>query len=219
MSDDDAVASFVIDYELSASDLSEWAGEEPSLRRRRRSSAITMTLVLAAACAGTITWLVLRHQLLACVSAQPAARFAPVHVWIWQCDPGTPSALSWNDAELVAAVVVLWSLGVSFAAKFWGASPRRQAGHIMARPGAAGRYRAEITLDGVTSVSPEGETTHQPWSMFSSVRETDQLFLLVGHSAAVAGLMLPKRGLSDPASVPRLSEFLRASATGRGHSS
>jgi hypothetical protein len=212
MSDDDAVASFVLDYELSADDLSEWIGAEPSARRRRTSAAVMMTVWLVLACAGTVTWLVIRHGLLACVSTAPTLRSGPPQAWIWRCHGGSPSGLLGSNAVLVAAVVVLWSLGVTNSVNFWRASPTRQASKMIASPGAAGRYREEISRAGVTSVSPEGVTTHLPWSVVTSVRETDQRFFLFG-SAAQARLMLPKRGLTEPMSVPQLSDFLRASAS------
>jgi hypothetical protein len=96
---------------------------------------------------------------------------------------------------------------------FWRATPAYQARRWLAEPGAAGRYRDEVATAGITAFGPDGVISYLPWSAVHGIRETEQRFFVLGPNARIRSV-LPKRGLSDPASVVRLGDFLRGSARG-----
>ena len=71
-------------------------------------------------------------------------------------------------------------------------------------------------------LSSDGTQLRLPWSEVSGMDETPRLLLLT-LTGNRPGMMFPKRGLGDPASVPRLREYLaarvspRATPPARGH--
>jgi hypothetical protein len=58
-------------------------------------------------------------------------------------------------------------------------------------------------------LSHDGTQLRMPWSEFSGMDETPRLLLLT-LTRNRPGMMFPKRGLGDPAAVPRLREYLAA---------
>jgi hypothetical protein len=81
---------------------------------------------------------------------------------------------------------------------------------LLKRKGLPGRYRYELTADGITYAHPDGAIAYFPWPVFTAVRETRERFVLHGRQYGW-GWVLPKRALADPSSVQQLGEFLRAS--------
>lgn len=213
MSGEFATEAFVLEYDISADDLRDWVRADRRAARWRIISAVSMTFWLLCAVAGTVAAVVIRHDLASCVSAGPTTQYSPVTVWVWQCQPGSPGDLLWQGAELVAAVVVFWCVGLSDALNFWRSTPQKRARRWIKQPGTAGRYKDEVSTAGVTTTAPDGTCTHIPWSAIAGVRETDQRFLILGPGPRVRRV-LPKRGLTDPMSAPKLGEFLRASCRG-----
>jgi YcxB-like protein len=71
-------------------------------------------------------------------------------------------------------------------------------------------------------LSRDGTQLRLPWSEVSGIDETPRLLLLT-LTGSRPGMMFPKRGLGDPAAVPRLRKYLaarvgpRATRAGGGH--
>ena len=68
--------------------------------------------------------------------------------------------------------------------------------------------RDDIRADGLL-LSRDGIQLRLPWSEFTGMDETPRLLLLI-LAASRPVFMFPKRGLGDPAAVPRLREYLAA---------
>jgi hypothetical protein len=65
-----------------------------------------------------------------------------------------------------------------------------------------------VYADGLL-LSRDGTQLRMPWSEFTGMDETPRLLLLT-LAGNRPGFMFPKRGLGDPAAVPRLREYLAA---------
>ena len=213
MSDDEMSVAFTLDYQISADDYAELVEVERSASRWRPISNALTAVILISACVGTFLTVRDFSKLGSCVNAEPAPSYAPVRVWIWQCNTAaTPGGVVGDEAGLFAADTLLWYIGISGALGSWLRRPQRQARRLMRRPGVPGRHLDQIAEDGVSATGPTGIIVYIPWSAVTGMRETDQRFFLLGPGTRISSV-LPKRGLLDPASIPRLADYLRARTT------
>lgn len=209
MSGDETPASFALDYEMSAADLTEWlAVDGPAKWRRITGLASTAIMVVGAVVLVVVTTRV-HGEFTSCLQGSNSPAGAPLQVWVWMCQPTSPSGAVWVDAGLLAGTALVSLLAVDSAWRAWRRRRARYVRRWIALPGVAGRHRDEIEADGVTGIGPDGVITFIPWSAVTGIRETAERLYLLGPGTRVRS-MLPKRGLSDPASAPLLAGFLRA---------
>jgi len=211
MSNDDMTVSFVVDYELSVDDLREGDIVARSAARRAKPLVIKWFLPVISLVLAAVTVFV-NEKLAGCFIAISTPRQAVVQAWVWRCQPAySPNDLVWNNAGLFAADGAVWAITLIDLARGWARLPRWMLRRFMKTRGLQGRYRYEVTADGLTSAAPDGTIAYIPWPVFTTVRETRERFFLFGRRYRTVSV-LPKRALSDQSSVQQLGEFLRASA-------
>jgi hypothetical protein len=153
-------------------------------RRRRQVRALIVTVPVAAFCVAVIA-----------LTAGSPASGAPD--WLYAAD---------------AAGLALLAIQLRAA---WRLSPKRLAWIIWrANPGYRGRHLEEIDERGVTWTAPSGSQVFVPWTVVTSVCETERAFHLMDSSGSVRS-SLPKRGLASPDLVPVLRDLLSSSARSR----
>ncbi|MGW7543756.1 hypothetical protein ACWGKQ_21970 [Streptomyces sp. NPDC054770] len=126
-------------------------------------------------------------------------------------------AWQWWIPALVLAMVLVRFVVRSFAVTSR-QSLRRRARAIRRRsPRMRLAHETEIGPDALT-ISMEGRTVVHAWSQFGSFTESDRQFVLLD-PAGHATVLLPKRGLSDPALAPVCRDLLTRYIAGTSASS
>jgi hypothetical protein len=187
----DAGPAFSLEYSLKADDLTDLHSTDDKLRSRR----------------GFLAWLV---ALCIAVAMFP----------IIQRVQGVWSLGSRDAVAYISMLVVMLTLAIGIGLAWWRMEPSRLARlNYKRHPEIHGRHRDDIGPGGVTVISPDGSQTFTPWSAIASIRETSQAFVLRDGNGE-ARVVLPKRGLHDPALIPALGNYvLEAVGTHRPTSS
>jgi len=179
---------FSLSYELRPEDLQQLVSGRARARRKDRRTRVIAALILFALFGVVFTVYTVALDLPS-VGPDPA---------------GAPS---W----MYAVDVLLWSLIIMDVRAAWRLSPARVARRAWERrPQIHGHHRDLVDQAGVTAVGPDGSWVMVPWANVRSVDETGEAFKLIGRDDATR-IVLPKRGLPDPGSVPALREFLNRS--------
>jgi hypothetical protein len=191
MPDPDRRARFSLDYELQPSDLAEFYRMDRARRRRR-----TRVLVSLAA------WGIL------------AVAFTAITVAL--NEPSVVRDSSGAPGWIFAVDIISWSIAAGSARIAWRLSPRALIRRVWnASPGLRGRHRDEVSMAGVTSITPAGGETFIPWANFGRIRETEDAFIFLGAKFGRPMCALPKRGLARRDQVPALRQFLEEAVGGQ----
>jgi YcxB-like protein len=182
--------AFSIEYSLKADDLTDLYTTNDKLRMRRSVQACGLGLCTAAA-----IFLIIQGVL---------------GVW----SPGSRVAIPFFS---LIGVMLILAIGAGRA--WWRLEPSRLARlDYNQHPEIHGRHRDDIGSEGVTVTSPDGSQIFIPWSAIASIRETGQAFVLRDGNGE-ARVVLPKRGLHDPALIPALGRYLRDAVGTHRHTS
>ncbi|HKB30716.1 MAG TPA: YcxB family protein [Streptosporangiaceae bacterium] len=187
MADKSAVSLFTLRCELDRDDVRDVMAASRLLTILRRSWMV--------ACAVLVALLAELVVLLRLVISRP---------------PGHTAFHGPVRLELVVGVaccvlLVCWSV-----LRVWRLSPGPQASDALARRvWQRGAHQYELSADGVTWRAPDRSLTFVPWSVFSGIRETERLFLLLDQRGRHVRGFIPKRGVGEPARVAELGRFVR----------
>ena len=108
---------------------------------------------------------------------------------------GEPGTVAVAAAAAVAALVMVATLPARLRRRAWRATSRAPKELL-------------VYADGLL-LSRDATQLRMPWSEFTGMDETPRLLLLT-LAGNRPGLMFPKRGLGEPAAIPRLREYLAA---------
>ena len=190
MSGEGARSRLTLTYELQPGDLEDMQAVSAG-RRRRRTRALVNAIppgIFAAASIG-LTGVLNARSVVQGSTGAPA--------WLYAADIVTCGLLAF---QLRAA---------------WRLSPARLAQIIWrANPGYRGRHHEDLDGRGVTWTAPTGSQIFVPWTVVTSICETEHAFHLLDDDGTVRS-SLPKRGLASPDLIPVLRDLLSASARSR----
>ncbi len=184
-----AVSVFTLRCELDRDDVRDVMAASRLLTILRRSWMVACAVLVA-----LLAELLLLLRLVISRPADHAAFHGPVRLEL-----GVGAAF--------CVLLVCWSV-----LRVWRLSPGPQAGDALARGvWQRGPHQYELSADGVTWRAPDRSLAFVPWSVFTGMRETERLFLLLDqHGRHVRGF-IPKRGIDDPVRVAELGRFVRGS--------
>lgn len=179
----DAGPAFSLEYSLKTDDLRDLYAADDKLRRRRA----WMACLLALCTVGAITLIMLGARGVWSPHSQEAHLYIPAI--------GALVAVAINAGYLLSRL----------------SSARLARWNWKKTPDLRGRHRDDVGPEGVTVTSPNGIQTSIPWSVIASILETRRSFVLRDRSGQIR-VVLPKRGLPDPALLPALGTYLREAA-------
>ncbi|MFE7440496.1 YcxB family protein [Streptomyces chartreusis] len=116
-----------------------------------------------------------------------------------------------NGPDLGVTVLCLAALALCVGAYVLMPALQGRQVHRMVAP--QGEFRAVVDGIGVRLTSRDSETMHR-WPMIGRYTETDALYVLMTPDKYGVGIVvLPKRGVAEPADVDRLRNILDQNAT------
>jgi hypothetical protein len=187
MASEPSLASLTLRCELDTDDLRDVMAASRLLTVLRRSWIVASVVLLAL--------LVELLLLLRMVASRPPADTAL----------RGPVRMELAVGAVICVLLALWS-----AIRAWRLSPRRQAGHALARGvWQRGPHKYELAAEGVTWQAPDGSIVFLPWSVLTGVRETSRLFLLLDQRGRHVRGFIPKHGIDDPVREAEIGRFLR----------
>ena len=208
MQGDDVPPVFPFDYEVQASDLSEWVAADRGISRRRLRCVRLSVIFALVAGALTALAVTVNHNIAACYLP---VRGPDTPMWMWMCS-ASPAGHVPLEALVIAATALNWYTAAANALRARSRVPARLGRAWLNSPGMAGRYHGQATTSGLATTRPDGSQTLLPWHTLTSIQETDTAFILSGPDTRIR-TALPKRALPNPALAPALSDFIRAAIT------
>lgn len=121
------------------------------------------------------------------------------------------SPLRNSDAGLPAFGIALGILGAASGLTwgYWRMRPVR----VLRRSWDEGRWRGQcrdiVAADGVTVIMPDEGRSFFSWDLLADVHETELAFYLLAADGEIK-VVLPKRGLPEPAQLAALDKYLRS---------